>query len=243
MQVRLAFSVATRLAQSDILLIDEVLAVGDADFQRKCFDYFKSLKKQNKTVVLVTHDMAAIVEFCDNAMLIEDGKVISIGQPREVANHYSDLFLGDVSESVEGTGSGGERRGTHGLKYEVPTVKVSENEIIVKVDIVAKIDVEKVLYGIHIASSDGTELTAVNNRLINVKDIASVKSGEKIRVEWRIQNIFNDGKYFITLSLADPVSLTFDWYADAATFRIKRKERSTTAILPPITVAVNRKGK
>lgn len=193
-------------------------------------------------MVLVTHDMAAIVEFCDNAMLIEDGKVIASGRPRVVANQYSDLFLGDVTESVEGTGAAG-RRGTHGLKYEEPAIDVSENEIIVKVDIIAKIDVEKVLYGIHVSSSDGTELTAVNNRLINVKDIVNVKSGETISVEWRIQNIFNDGKYFITLSLADPVSLTFDWYADAAIFRIKRKERSTTAILPPISVSVNRKGK
>ena len=57
MQVRLAFSVATVLAESDVLLIDEVLAVGDADFQRKCFEYFKKLKKDKKTVIFVSHDM------------------------------------------------------------------------------------------------------------------------------------------------------------------------------------------
>ena len=62
MQVRLAFSVATILAESDILLIDEVLAVGDADFQRKCFEYFKRVKKLKKTVVFVSHDMNAIRE-------------------------------------------------------------------------------------------------------------------------------------------------------------------------------------
>src|SRR5690606_5036446 len=68
MQVRLAFSVATR-AEADILLIDEVLAVGDADFQRKCFHYFKTLKKLKKTVVFVTHDMTAVDEYCDRAIL------------------------------------------------------------------------------------------------------------------------------------------------------------------------------
>ena len=69
MQVRLAFSVATR-AKADILLIDEVLAVGDADFQRKCFEYFKRLKKAKTTVVFVSHDMNAVREYCDRAVLI-----------------------------------------------------------------------------------------------------------------------------------------------------------------------------
>ncbi len=78
MQVRLAFSVATILAESDILLIDEVLAVGDADFQRKCFNYFKKLKKDKKTVVFVSHDMDAVREYCDRALLIDDSKVVQI---------------------------------------------------------------------------------------------------------------------------------------------------------------------
>ncbi|HMH30872.1 MAG TPA: ABC transporter ATP-binding protein, partial [Methylomirabilota bacterium] len=71
MQVRLAFSMAVR-AEADILLIDEVLAVGDADFQRKCFDYFRSLKGAGTTVVFVTHDMDAVREYCDQAILIEN---------------------------------------------------------------------------------------------------------------------------------------------------------------------------
>jgi len=78
MQVRLAFSVATILAESDILLIDEVLAVGDADFQRKCFSYFKKLKKDKKTVVFVSHDMSAIREYCDKAILIDNNEIKSL---------------------------------------------------------------------------------------------------------------------------------------------------------------------
>src|SRR4029079_5287087 len=70
MQVRLAFSMAVR-AKADILLVDEVLAVGDADFQRKCFNYFKSLKKNRQTVVFVSHDMEAVKEYCDRALLID----------------------------------------------------------------------------------------------------------------------------------------------------------------------------
>ena len=73
MQVRLAFSIAIR-AKGDILLLDEVLAVGDAAFQKKCEDYFQSLHG-NQTVVLVTHSMENITKFCDRAILIEDGKI------------------------------------------------------------------------------------------------------------------------------------------------------------------------
>jgi ABC-2 type transport system ATP-binding protein len=87
MQVRLAFSIAIR-AQSDILLIDEVLAVGDAAFQQKCFDYFRQLKKQGRTVVFVSHDMASVKEFCDRALLIMDGELQYVGDTNDVASRY-----------------------------------------------------------------------------------------------------------------------------------------------------------
>lgn len=87
MQVRLAFSIAIQ-AHNDILLIDEVLAVGDANFQRKCYDVFNDIKKSGRTVVFVTHDMGAVQEYCDRAMMIEDSKVVCIGKPREVALRY-----------------------------------------------------------------------------------------------------------------------------------------------------------
>jgi len=88
MQVRLAFSIAIR-AQGDILLLDEVLAVGDEAFQRKCFDYFETLKRFKKTVVLVTHDMASVEKFCNKAMFIESGDIKKIGHPHDVAAAYS----------------------------------------------------------------------------------------------------------------------------------------------------------
>ena len=91
MQVRLAFSVATR-AEADILLIDEVLAVGDAEFQRKCFNHFKSLKKRGVTVVFVTHDMKAVEEYCDRAILVEGGNITSEGTASIVAKEYMRLF-------------------------------------------------------------------------------------------------------------------------------------------------------
>lgn len=88
MQVRLAFSIAIR-AHADILLLDEVLAVGDEAFQKKCYSYFDKLKREKRTVILVTHDMAAVERFCTKAAFIEDGHVRMIGKPYRIAAAYS----------------------------------------------------------------------------------------------------------------------------------------------------------
>jgi ABC-2 type transport system ATP-binding protein len=90
MQVRLAFSIAIK-AQSDILLIDEVLAVGDARFQQKCFDYFYELKSSNRTVVFISHDMDSVQRFCDRAILIENGDVVASGNTQDVVDKYKEL--------------------------------------------------------------------------------------------------------------------------------------------------------
>ncbi|VGV29527.1 Teichoic acid export ATP-binding protein tagH [Streptococcus pyogenes] len=96
MQVRLAFSVAIK-AQGDVLILDEVLAVGDEAFQRKCNDYFMERKDSGKTTILVTHDMGAVKKYCNRAVLIEDGLVKAYGEPFDVANQYSV----DNTETVE----------------------------------------------------------------------------------------------------------------------------------------------
>src|SRR5574344_1335841 len=101
MQVRLAFSVAIK-AQGDILILDEVLAVGDEAFQRKCNDYFLERKTSGKTTILVTHDMGAVKKYCNKALLIEKGYVKALGEPDDVANQYSfDNVLASISEVTE----------------------------------------------------------------------------------------------------------------------------------------------
>jgi lipopolysaccharide transport system ATP-binding protein len=87
MQVRLAFSVAF-MVDADILLIDEVLAVGDASFQQKCYDVFRRLKAEGKTIVFVSHGMGEVKEFSDRVMLLHEGKIVSIGEPEKVVHDY-----------------------------------------------------------------------------------------------------------------------------------------------------------
>ena len=90
MHVRLAFSVMIQV-DADILLIDEVLAVGDASFQQKCFDVFNDLRDRGKTILLVTHDMGSVERFCHRAILLERGEVVAAGDPHAVATRYLDI--------------------------------------------------------------------------------------------------------------------------------------------------------
>jgi ABC-type polysaccharide/polyol phosphate transport system ATPase subunit len=90
MLVRLAFSVMIQV-DAEILLVDEVLAVGDASFQQKCFDEFTRIRRAGTTVVLVTHDMAAVERFCDRAVLLEHGRLVEDGAARDVGRRYLEL--------------------------------------------------------------------------------------------------------------------------------------------------------
>jgi ABC-type polysaccharide/polyol phosphate transport system ATPase subunit len=87
MQVRLAFAVAIH-ANREILLLDEVLAVGDAIFQKKCLDEVERYRREQKSVILVTHDLVMVQRFCDRAMLLRQGRVAAIGEPQTVINDY-----------------------------------------------------------------------------------------------------------------------------------------------------------
>lgn len=236
MQVRLAFAMAVR-AKADVLLIDEVLAVGDADFQRKCFEYFKDLKRNKSTVVFVSHDMGAVREFCDRAALIDNSKLCAIGSTKDVTAEYSRLFIPsdndiDNTESVSAS-----RWGNRKLEITNCQVEVGE-KIRLKVRIKANKPVENVLFGIHITGQDGSEITAMNNRMLQLPDIAGLSNGNKAEITWEILNIFNDGKYRATFTFVDDTAQTLDWWEDAITFQVKRVERSTTAVFPPVKVEI-----
>ncbi|HEV7163495.1 MAG TPA: ABC transporter ATP-binding protein [Solirubrobacteraceae bacterium] len=109
MHVRLAFSVAIQV-DADILLIDEVLAVGDAAFQQKCFDVFNRMREEGRTIVFVTHDMSAVTRFCHRAMLLERGAMVEIGDPRDIADRYLEIAFGRAA-GYEDEGVGTARMG------------------------------------------------------------------------------------------------------------------------------------
>jgi ABC-2 type transport system ATP-binding protein len=104
MMVRLAFSVMIQV-DAEILLIDEVLAVGDAAFQQKCFDEFERIRRSGATVLIVTHDVSAIRRFCDRAMLLEKGRVVNVGEPELIGNRYLQLNFSEEARAAEATGT------------------------------------------------------------------------------------------------------------------------------------------
>jgi len=101
MYVRLGFAAAIQ-ARADVLLVDEVLAVGDMRFQQKCFETFRQFKREGRTVVFVTHDLGAIERFCDRALLLEAGEAVAVGDPEEVIHIYRQHDLGTRRSGVEG---------------------------------------------------------------------------------------------------------------------------------------------
>lgn len=93
MYMRLAFAVAINVA-ADILLIDEILAVGDIKFQEKCFNKLKKIKKAGTTIVIVSHSLGQIEEFCDKSIWLKDGKIAMIDTPQTVHKKYNEYMLG-----------------------------------------------------------------------------------------------------------------------------------------------------
>lgn len=99
MRVRLAYAISIQV-EFDILLLDEVLAVGDQEFQEKCFESLAGIRAQGRTIVFVSHDLNAIREHCDRAMLLLAGAVEAIGRPEDVIGRYEDVVHGLAGEPI-----------------------------------------------------------------------------------------------------------------------------------------------
>jgi ABC-2 type transport system ATP-binding protein len=233
MQVRLAFSVAIR-AKSDILLLDEVLAVGDADFQRKCFNYFRTLKKDRSTVILVTHDMNAVREYCDRAILLESSTLKHSGTPEEISVEYIKLF--QPKSSSTSSGEKGKRWGDGSLKFENIRVEVG-NTLEIYSRIRAHKQVDDPIIGIRIKNAAGVPLIGTNNKIKKIK-IDSLKKGEVRTIKWSLDNVLTQGSYYFDTSALYADGLTTrDSWEDAAIFEVTKEEITPYPITPNINLS------
>lgn len=238
MQVRLAFSMAIR-ADADVLLIDEVLAVGDANFQRKCFDYFRQLKRNNKTVIFVSHDMTAVREYCDRAVLINDNKLTAIGSSDEIAKKYQQLF---INEQQKDEYKGYSNRWGDG---KVVTTKIStvitSSEIVINQQIKSNISSEQPIIGIRIRDATGAEITGTNT-LIESITVPKLEIGGLLDLEWRLPNVLRDGRYSIDPAIlnSDGVSVA-DWWDGATYFQVRRARQLPYILDPGFKVTLKRK--
>ncbi len=239
MQVRLAFSMATR-AEADILLVDEVLAVGDADFQRKCFDYFRKLKRDKKTVIFVSHDMGAVREYCDRAVLIEDSRLVMEGTANAVANEYTRLFI-PKEETEEGVKL--DRIGNGKAKFDkvsVPKrVTANDSKINIELTFSAKVDVGPVLVGFKLTDPMDRPLMGFNNNL-GGKRIDGLKAGETVTTVFSFDNLLNEGVYTLDVALEEVGGEMCDWWVRAKEIKVYKEKRTGYPIEPPISLEISK---
>jgi ABC-2 type transport system ATP-binding protein len=239
MQVRIAFSVATR-ARADILLIDEVLAVGDTAFKRKCFEHFRTLKRQGTTIVFVTHDMNLVREFCDRAILIENSRLVADDGPEEIAMMYADLFTSKAHEAQSSLPAETEktRWGEGDVRYTsvgVPEVLSDGVPLVLDLKAVAERDVDEAAYGFVISDSGGTTILGTDS-LTKKQPCGGLSAGEHVHVRWSVPNVFSDGVHFVDVAITDRQGLTiYDSWKEAASFTVV-KEETTPYLVTPDTV-------
>jgi ABC-2 type transport system ATP-binding protein len=199
MLVRLAFSVMIQ-SDAEILLIDEVLAVGDAAFQQKCADVFHEMRDSERTVILVTHDMGAVEHYCHRAMLLHDGEVRAVGDPGEVARKYLRLNFESAPSS------GGDSLG------EVADIVVEdawlEDDVGARVtnvekgrdlhfcaELEAKRDVEGPTFGFALANSDGVEVTGFGVPPDGLPE--RVAAGQRLQIRATVENRLAPERYVV----------------------------------------------
>lgn len=240
MQVRLAFSVAIR-AKGDILLLDEVLAVGDADFQKKCFDYFYKLKKDGRTVILVTHDMNAVRQYCNHAILLNEGKVVSDGKADVVAKDYIRLFAKEdgLEDEEEKPEDSEERWGNGKIKFQRVVASEKDGKIVCKAYYKAFEDVEDPVIGFTIYSVMGEKIVE-NNTVWEKMRTPDIKKGETHVATWSFDNILTNGRNSISVGLSHRNGVDFyDACENVAYVDVDKDQVTTAKTLPGDVIEVS----
>ena len=243
MQVRLAFSVAIK-SQGDILVLDEVLAVGDEAFQKKCQDFFFDAKREKKTIILVTHSMNDVRKYCNKAMLIENGHITKFGKPDEVANAYSNIFL--RRQQAEVAAENNEKKLSTSAACELKDIKVvvSDEErqlldinedFVVEATLECKRDLQGGVFAINLIDQEGRVSVAASTRSCKGEGIFA-KGTHRIR--FNIGNTLPYGSFHINIAVAEGYDLVLR-QENVYNFGIKKdKEYNQVLMHPHIDVSV-----
>lgn len=246
MQVRLAFSVAIQ-AKGDILVLDEVLAVGDEAFQRKCDDFFAHVKHDpTKTVILVTHDMSAVKKYCNKAILIKDGVIIASGNKDDVADRYTLENLESKEKEKKD-----ESRFPIGLNKRVPKLRIIPTCPLIctssdkfTFDVEYEFNEPAVFYlaiALHDIKRGGISYDTGANTL------KMTKPGHRVAHFEMPLNIFNNGNFKLVASLRTPNSnpkLPSDMIAftnddNSCSFAIRDSKNRQYALLNDTAMTIN----
>jgi lipopolysaccharide transport system ATP-binding protein len=232
MVVRIAFSTALR-ADADTLLLDEVLAVGDAQFQRKCIDVFAGFKRQRKTIVLVSHDVGSVQRFCDVVYWLDRGRLAMAGDASEVIQTYLAVSqaISSGTSPLETTEETEHRWGDGKLRFTEVTLTDDEGRSVMhvppwtrltaRVTVVANAPVENPVFGIMIWLGDQL-VSSADTRLLGV-ETGRLMPGERRRFDIRFTAALANGRYAVTLAAANDMDdAVYDWVNHATAFVVVR---------------------
>ena len=221
MQVRLAFSIAIK-AKGDILILDEVLAVGDTAFQKKCFDYFVKLKKDKKTVILVTHDMANVERFCNRVLVLNQGGIVGIFEAQKGKRIYDQLNRSN-DNSVDSPNIVRRRWGSEKARVSHITINNSrKTRPVVKqgesLNVTIKFEKKTtvpIVVGLGFYDEAGTYVSGPNSfgekKLISSKEVTFSTP----------KTVFNPGIYRLEISVFDDMQIEeYDHIIDAIYFEV-----------------------
>lgn len=238
MYMRLAFAVAINV-DADILLIDEILAVGDANFQAKCFNKLREIKANGTTIVIVSHSLGQIEQICERSIWIEDGKIRKEGNPRDVHPYYLD-FMGshnsnsnhqqqiDIEKECNDESKNKDRWGNGDIKItkvslfndqneECYNYKTSDN-MKIRIDYKCEKIVDDVVVGIGIFRNDGLQCYGTNTQIDRVKNIKINNQGT---IECQMSSInLLSGIYTIDVALHKEDGFAYDYWKKNTKFNV-----------------------
>jgi ABC-type polysaccharide/polyol phosphate transport system ATPase subunit len=239
MAVRLGFAVSTQV-DADVLLVDEVLAVGDASFQQKCFEVFQRLKDEGRTILFVTHDMGLVERFCDRAMLLERGRVLSVGEPHEIGLLYNQINFGGLVHEAPAPAAVPSERAVEirTCRAEVGGEPVSDLphgqsfEIVYEARFGERI--EHPVFGVSLRNDVGQTVFASTTQWSH-PETGEFDPGETVTVRVQLDAWFASGRYRITPSVARQGSGadTLDMREDMASFILHSTQGGGGIIHPP----------
>jgi ABC-type polysaccharide/polyol phosphate transport system ATPase subunit len=249
MQVRLGFSAAIQ-AQADIYLVDEVLAVGDARFQEKCFEVFRQMKRDGRTVVYVTHDLVSVERFCNRAILLEGGEVIDSGDPFPVIQTYRQLDLAEQQGQADrqgevnryGDGAAEVVEAWFENASGAQTVLSQGEQVTLNVRIAFRQAMENPVFGV-IIKNERDDHVFVTNTIFDGIETGNFAAGDEIIYRIAFEVHMSDGRYSVSPAVAYQDAQRFaDWREDFLGVRF-RADRYTSGIVDvPHEVTIERLG-
>jgi len=248
MRVRLGFSIAVQM-EPDVLLIDEVLAVGDMAFKAKCQRKISWLIKKGTTIILVSHDMNSIKKNCHRVLLLDRGKLVDSGEPKEIIDLYNAIAFERIAAEIKGKNGlaasdlaarrqAGESQRYGSLQAEITEVTLFDGDdkpihsihsmepSKIKIIAVFHEDIKDILVGISIRNKLGIDVYMINTDWKRV-NIPIVRKGTKIAVTFSQKMALNQGTYLLTVALSQNTAKgikRLDWVSDMLLFDVLNSE-------------------